>query len=116
LTQNRYFNENYILHSADFESLYTNIPVNKALIIISELYMNNPIEEVTTYAFNSFLKLVLENNYFSFNDRIFLQIKGIAMGTSCVPDIANLYLSFLKLKVLCFFNHHFLNVLLMIYL
>ena len=107
LTQNLSFNENSILHSADFESLYTNIPVNKALIIISELYMNNPIEEVTTYAFNSFLKLVLENNYFSFNDRIFLQIKGIAMGTSCAPDIANLYLSFFEIKSSMFFQPPF---------
>ena len=100
-----YFNKNYKIYSADFESLYTNIPIEKAINIIMELVSNNNFQDINSFAFYSFLKLILFNNYFFFkhNDSytFFLQIKGIPMGSSCGPAIANLYLSYLKSNIKC---------------
>ena len=67
LTKNLKFNHNMFIHSADFESLYTNIPLNEAIIIISDFYMNNSIDGLSSFCFNTFLKLVLENNYLLMN-------------------------------------------------
>jgi hypothetical protein len=37
------------------------------------------------------LKIVLENNYFKYKDKFYMQKKGIALGSKCGPSIANLY-------------------------
>jgi hypothetical protein len=44
---------------------------------------------IDPFAFHTLLSLVLSNNYFSFENQIFLQIIGIAMGQISGPDITN---------------------------
>lgn len=102
LTKKIRYEENVKLYSADFESLYTNIPLQKAIIIIMQLISLYNFSEISNYAIYQILKLVLLNNYFSFRHNngltFFLQTKGIAMGTACGPSIANLYLTYFELK------------------
>ena len=38
-------------------------------------------------------KLVLENNYFEFNERIYRQKLGAAIGTKFVPAFVNLFMA-----------------------
>jgi hypothetical protein len=38
------------------------------------------------------MKFICENNYLSYNDSIYKQTNGIAMGTNCAPELANFYL------------------------
>jgi len=45
-----------------------------------------------------FLEFLLNNNYFSFNNKYFKQILGIAMGSVCGPSIANLFVLLLEKK------------------
>ena len=80
------------VYSCDFESLYSNINQNKALEIIVDFICNslNSIH-ITIEAFACFLKLILINNYFSFNNLYYKQIQGIAMGSKCGPSIANIF-------------------------
>ena len=47
-----------------------------------------------------FLKMVLGNNHFHFHDHYYDQIKGVAMGTRCAPQFANLFLATLEEKAL----------------
>ena len=54
------------LFSADFESLYTNIPLSDAIQIISDFISNESNTEFTGYGFNKILELVLNNNFFYF--------------------------------------------------
>jgi hypothetical protein len=66
--------------------------------------------DIKPYAFYKFLELVLLNNYFvhkidSKNFTFYLQLKGIAMGTSCGPAIANIYLSYFELKYKVYINN-----------
>jgi hypothetical protein len=44
------------------------------------------------------LSLVLNYNYFVFQDVLFKQISGIAMGTNCGPIVANLTLAYCEIK------------------
>ena len=103
LLLNKSFDSKAKLHTADFESLYTNIPLDEAISIISDLFKRTfDFTDVSAYAFHSILKLTLKSNYFyfksDFNFYFYLQIKGVAMGTQCGPSIANLYLAFYEIR------------------
>jgi hypothetical protein len=83
------FDSNSKLHTADVESLYTNIPLDEAIIIISDMMSKQNNFDFDAYAFHCILKLTLKSNYFyfksNFNYNFYLQIKGVAMGTQCGP-------------------------------
>jgi hypothetical protein len=90
--------DNSILHSCDFESLYTNIDSNKCINIISE-YIANINFKSTHFNHKSIrdiLYLVLYNNIFSFNNKFYIQTRGISMGIICGPTLANLYLAIIE--------------------
>ena len=96
-SKNLHVPENAKLFSCDFESLYTNILLDSLLNVICDFMKPFLISEhLSISGFYEILKLVLYNNIFSFEDRYFKQIKGIAMGTICGPALANLYLSNLE--------------------
>jgi hypothetical protein len=70
------------LVSLDIVNLYPSI-------ILEKLYELLPSS-------NSFLKkglkFIFESNYLNYNDTIYIQKDGIAMGTNCSPETANFYL------------------------
>jgi len=85
-----------VLSSIDITSLYPNIPLDDALRVIRILLMELPhlydfgrVEEIV-----SLLKLVLKTNVVNFKGRLFLQIKGGAMGTPVLVCVAIIYMFF----------------------
>jgi len=70
------------LVSLDVESLYTNIIVEDVLTLLATL---DPT------AANLF-DLIRQFNIFEYNDTIYQQIDGIAMGSNCAVSIANAYM------------------------
>ena len=46
------------------------------------------------------LKIVLEQNYFQFADKMYHQVQGTAMGTKMAPSYANLFMAELEEKLL----------------
>ena len=109
LTSELTFSKNLSIYSADFELLYTKIPLEKSIGIIMDMVSSHNSVDISNFAIFKFLQLVLLNNYFCFNHNnshtFFLQTKGIAMGTSCGPSIANLYLAYYELKYKIFLNN-----------
>ena len=96
-TQNIKFPKNSKLFSCDFESLYTNINLSHALIVICEFITRNfTSTEISSQGFYEILKLIFENNIFGYKNKYFKQISGIAMGAKCAPSIANLYIAILE--------------------
>jgi hypothetical protein len=55
-------------------------------------------KEIKISGFRKILKLILENNYFTFNDRYFKQNLGVAMGCICGPTIANIFVYIFEKK------------------
>jgi len=96
-TNNVIFPSDCKIYSCDFEGLYSNINLSHALEIICE-FMKDKIKSTffNIKAFHTFLKLVFDNNYFTYNKKYYKQVKGIAMGTKCGPSIANIYLYILE--------------------
>jgi hypothetical protein len=74
--------QNTLLVSLDISSLYTNIDLR----ILSDLLssMDPCLSEITNF--------VTSNNYFEFNNLVYHQTNGLAMGTNAAVNLANLYL------------------------
>ena len=88
--------------SADIEALYTNINLDLAIDIITD-FAKDKFNIITDFAkdkfdlnitaFNVILKLIFENNIFTYADNYYKQILGIAMGSVCGPTIANIFVN-----------------------
>ena len=91
--------ENFWLVCLDVSSLYTNIPTQQGLRVISDLLDRNR----STYAYKpsnesliNLLELVLTKNNFQFNGHHYIQKKGVAMGSKVSPSFAILYMDFFE--------------------
>jgi len=82
----------WLLISADVESLYTNMRIDRILETVAEIFAEFPNPERHDRLILKLLQLILENNDFEFNGLFYLQICGIAMGRKFAPSCANIYL------------------------
>ena len=91
-----------ILVSFDVVNLYTTIPHNYGLEAISFWLEKYPFElpdRIQKIFIIEGIKFILENNFFSFDDIIYKQISGTAMGTKMAPTYANLVMAYLENKM-----------------
>ena len=83
-----------VMVSFDVVSLFTAIPVNKACEYIRNKLNNDTTlhlrTSLNTDDIISLLEFTLSNNYFVYNDRVYKQIHGCAMGSPVSPIVANL--------------------------
>jgi len=81
--------------TADVKSLYPSIPIDESIdLILTELQSHqNPTHPPIFIILRQILNFILHNNCFNYADLIFLQVRGIAMGTPMAPDFANLLMS-----------------------
>ena len=85
-----------LLVTLDVESLYTNISHDEAIISFLRIVKDHPLKVFLL----DLLKYVLKNNVFQFDNLIFTQLCGIAMGTKLAPALATIYLGQLEEKFL----------------
>ena len=82
------------LSSYDVTSLFTSVPVDPALNIIKDLLeQDETLSDRTVLSVQHFIELLglcLHNAYFSFQNRFYKQVKGVAMGSLVSPIVANL--------------------------
>ena len=83
------------LVAADVVNLYPSIPIKDALRQLKAFFALLG-EENVGLGFNAdtvlrLTEFVLENNFLSFGDQIYHQIKGTAMGTNLAPALANIW-------------------------
>ena len=79
---------NVFMASFDVASLFTNIPVDETIDIISNHLFANPSQ------FTRLLSLSVKNCHFIFHGRIYQQIDGVAMGSPLGPLFAKIFMSF----------------------
>lgn len=82
--------------SLDIESLFTNAPVAETIdIILSKLFPqdSDTFHGFTRSEFSSMLKLAVDDSYFSFDNKLYKQTDGMAMGSPLGPLFANIFLS-----------------------
>ena len=79
--------EAYLI-TLDIESLYTNISHNEAILSFLRIFAQHPQKVFLL----DLLKYVLKNNIFKFDNLLFTQTCGLAMGTKLAPALATIYI------------------------
>ena len=86
--------------SYDIESLFTNIPLIEVIeICLKELYhsdLRHPV--MPEFICIEMLYMAVLNVEFSFNNEIYNQIDGVAMGSLLEPILANMFVGYLEYK------------------
>jgi len=85
---------NSIMVSFDIQSLFTNIPLKETIDIATQrLYdsQHRP-SDIDLDTFHLLLNLATTDSYFKFDDNIFQQIDGVAMGSHLGPILADIFL------------------------
>ena len=83
-------NKQTFLVSMDVTSLYTNIPQEEGITTVWRAYKNihRNNTPIPTQYLKEMLSLILKENFFQFNGKIYLQIHGNAMGTKIAVAFA----------------------------
>ena len=92
------------LCSYDVTALLTSVPVDQALDIIRELLaQDTSLWDRTLLLVQNIIELFgfcLHNTYFSFQNKIYEQVEGVAMGSPLSLIVANLYMENFEKKAL----------------
>ena len=93
--------EGMTLVTIDVVSLYTNIPHSDMICALTH-FLNKQHNEHTppTQVVVTATEHVLLNNVFTFEDQLYKQIHGTAMGTPMAPSLANLFMGWLEDKIM----------------
>jgi hypothetical protein len=88
-----------ILFSLDVVNMYTNIPIDEMMDIITLQIQQNPqllyhkrFPFLDPYTVRILMEIVLKHNNVYFDNNHYLQTNGIAMGTSCACTTTDIYI------------------------
>ena len=86
--------------SFDIVNLYTNVPINETLEITKRLLLSKATlnHEIVDEIIN-LTKVILELNYFTFDNKYYLQRDGLAMGSPLSSILAEIYLNHIETDV-----------------
>ena len=85
--------------SIDVKGLYTNIPIDEGIQIFHDALNERSEKKVSSGFLTKLLSLVLNLNIFEFDDELFVQCFGTAMGTRVAPTFANLFMANIDQKI-----------------
>ena len=93
-----------IMVSFDVKSLFNNVPVNEALLVIRDKLEHDKTMELRTSlkveSIMELLTLCLKMTYFSYGGEYYQQNNSAAMGSPISPVVANIYMEFLEQEAL----------------
>lgn len=91
--------------SLDIKDMYSNIPVTDTLDIIQNNMENNPnISSTECDDILILIRVATNQNYFMFDNTIYIQNHGLPMGSPLSGTLANIYVDHLENKFLESFN------------
>lgn len=85
--------------SLDVKSMYTKIPVKEAIGLVKENLLKNNVSLNETEEVTKLLTVTLGQNYFKFNNKIYLQKEGLAMGSPLSGIMADIYMNYIENKI-----------------
>ena len=94
-----------ILHafliSFDISSLYTIVPVNETINILCNMaFSTSPtFSGFNESQFHEMLSLIFDNTFFLFNESLYKQTDGLAMGNPLALAMANIFLCNLEQQI-----------------
>ena len=90
--------EGYKMVSLDVVSLFTSVPLEYTIqIILDKVFKEKKIKTKLSHKeLKTLLELCTKEMHFSFNDKIYKQINGVAMGSPLGPVLANIFMVHLE--------------------
>ena len=91
-----------VMASFDVSNLFTNIPLDETITILSDTLFRETDTirfencSFTKIQFKKLLELAVKEGHFIFNDQLYGQIDGVAMGSHLGPTIANIFMCALE--------------------
>ena len=85
--------DNAILVTFDVVGLFTNIPEEAGLEALREALMERTAKDIPTEFLVRLMQLILQNNFFKFNNEIWKQEIGASMGSKPIPSYANIFMA-----------------------
>ena len=82
--------EQMILLTSDIESFYTNVSLKQAQESIGAVLKRHKHDVKESEFIIKSLKIIYETNNFTFNNRHYIQISGMSMGSPCAPNVCSL--------------------------
>ena len=82
--------------SLDVDTLFTNIPLDETIDICVKKVFKTPdtlVEGISKNDFRDLLNLASKESFFAFNNKFYIQVDGVAMGSPLDPILANIFLS-----------------------
>lgn len=88
------------LVSLDVDALYTNISIDSGMEAIKKAFIKYPDTNRPDKEILELLEINLRANDFMFDEKIYLQVKGTAMGRRFAPSYANIFMALWEEEVL----------------
>ena len=86
----------------DVKNLFTNMPLHRTIeMIVSKVYQEKKIKtSIPKDILRELLYLCTKEVHFMFNDEIYIQSDGVAMGSPLGPLLANVFMTSLEEEVI----------------
>jgi len=83
--------------TGDVVAFYTNIDARQCARTVAGAWQNYCSEsKISAKTIMEMMQFVMNNNFFQFQDHLYTQKNGLAMGTACAPLIANIYAAYFE--------------------
>jgi hypothetical protein len=82
--------------SFDIKNMYTNIPINELYDVIQESLIHNSVPTDDIREIMTLVRIILKQNYFQYNDELFLQNDGLAMGAPTSSIFTEIFIQYLE--------------------
>ena len=80
----------------DIKDLYLNIPINDTLLVTNKLVKDNHMDKSIIKEIMSILRMILNQNYFQYNEKYYKTRSGVAMGSPLSSTMAEIFLQDLE--------------------
>ena len=89
-------NSDLYVASLDVDALFTNIPLEETIDICVKKLFKIPdtfVKGISKNDFRDLLNLATKESIFTFNNKFYIELDGVAMGSPLGPIMANIFLS-----------------------
>ncbi|CAF1626475.1 unnamed protein product, partial [Adineta ricciae] len=96
-------NNETLLSTIDATDLYTMIPQTEGVLTLKQMLDHHQLKHINNLKVEAIIRLarfVMQNNYFSYNNQFYHQIRGGAMGSPLTLTIANCYMFFFEQNII----------------
>jgi len=87
------------LISLDVKNLFPSIPPDDCLNLVRGLLLKTSLPRLIIDDLLNLLRVVLDQNFFLFNNKIFKQVSGLAMGSCLSPFLSEVFMHNLEEKI-----------------